>query len=98
LLWRDTGRYQLRSVGKAIFCISDIPVFLNLLIRLETGAALLFEALSYRFSATIPVPGKGTTPEVTPEVGIRCPDILKTVEWKSFLIISINLDIVIQYG
>jgi hypothetical protein len=65
---------------------------------METAADLLFEELSDRFSATIPVPGKGTTPEVTTEVGIQCPDILKTVEWKSFLIISIILDIVIQYG
>jgi hypothetical protein len=28
--------YHLKSVGNTIFCISDTPVFINHLIRLET--------------------------------------------------------------
>jgi hypothetical protein len=42
LLWRDTGRYHLKSVGNAIFCISDTPVFHNHLISLETAGIRAF--------------------------------------------------------
>jgi hypothetical protein len=36
LPWGDTGMYHLKIVGNTKICISDNPVFINHLIKLET--------------------------------------------------------------
>ncbi len=55
-LSRDGGPFILGVIDKWV------------VIGLQPVTAPLFEELSDRFSATIPLPGKGTAPEVTPEV------------------------------